>query len=61
MAEGTRPVSVCGGDANLWRSGTLLFHCSVCANERAQPINRAHLVGEIFVMSLCGPRAVGEN
>lgn len=23
--------------------------------------NRAHLVDEIFVMSLCGPRAVGEK
>lgn len=36
----------------FWGSGTLLLHCRVCANESAQHLNRAHLVGEIFVMSL---------
>lgn len=36
----------------FWGSGTLLLHCRVCANESAQHLNRAHLVGENFVMSL---------
>lgn len=36
----------------FWGSGTLLLHCRVCANESTQHLNRAPLVGEIFVMSL---------
>lgn len=42
-------------------SGTRLLHWSVCANESAQHLHRAHRVGEIFVASLCSPRAVREN
>lgn len=32
----------------FWGSGTLLLHCRVCANESAQHLNRAHLVGDFY-------------